>query len=51
MDSLEAALLDTNTMMMGGGEEEEEREEEDPDLKDEPILKIDLHVRANMHDV
>ena len=45
MESLEAALLDTNAAMMMGEEEEDEREENDPDLKDEPILKIDIHVR------
>lgn len=30
--------------MMGGEEGDEELEEDDPDLKDEPILKVDLHV-------
>ena len=40
-DSLEALLGSTG---MVGEEEGEEEEEDDPDLKDEPILKVDLHV-------
>ena len=43
-DSLEALLGSTGMVGEEEGEEDEE-EEEDPDLKDEPILKVDLHVR------